>query len=160
MTNLRSTCNSANVCVEEMTEKWEGTALLFFFMLWIMWKRSLQQVRDLAWSTWFESSVFVLIYSYQGYCCFTTLCTTVEILESGLLHLIIFHTGTLPKEFKHPNPVKNLSSQLTHWELTWRSQKAHQAWVTVSSFWGHLSNSQCTHKMSSLWDCCELSMSL
>ena len=57
-------------------------------------------------------------------------------------------------------PVKNLSSQLTHWELTWESQKAHPAWVTVSSFWGHLCSSQWTHKMSLLWDCCELSVSL
>ena len=57
-------------------------------------------------------------------------------------------------------PVKNLSSQLTHWELTWNSWKAHLAWVTVSSFWGHLSCSKWTHKMSLLWDCCELSVSL
>ena len=60
----------------------------------------------------------------------------------------------------HDIPVKNLSSQLTHWELTWKSQKAHPAWVTVSSFWGHLFSLQCSHKMSSLWDCCELSVSL
>ena len=44
-------------------------------------------------------------------------------------------------------PVKNLSSQLTHLELTWKSQKVHPAWVTVSPFWGHLSSSQCAHKM-------------
>ena len=56
--------------------------------------------------------------------------------------------------------MKNLSSQLTHCELTWKSQKSFLAWVTVSSFWGHLSSSQCTHKMSSQWACHELSVSL
>ena len=46
------------------------------------------------------------------------------------------------------------------WELTWKPLKAHAAWVTVSSFWGHLSSSQCTHKMRSQWVCCKLSVSL
>ena len=34
--------------------------------------------------------------------------------------------------------------------------KAHPAWVTVSSFWGHLSSSQWTNKISLLWDICEI----
>ena len=57
-------------------------------------------------------------------------------------------------------PSEEFSSQLTHSELTWNSQKAHLVWVTVSSFWGHLSNSQCTHKMSPQWAFWELSVSL
>ena len=57
-------------------------------------------------------------------------------------------------------PVKKLSSQLTHRELSRKSRKAHPAWFTVSSFCGHLITSQCTHKMRSHCACCELSVSL
>ena len=46
------------------------------------------------------------------------------------------------------SPVKNLSSQLTHCELTWK--------LTASTFWGHSSSSQRTHKMSLLWAICEI----
>ena len=45
-------------------------------------------------------------------------------------------------------PQKNLSSQLTHWELTFK--------LTVCSFWGHSVRSQWTYKMSSH---CELTVS-
>ena len=51
-------------------------------------------------------------------------------------------------KFIIPNPVKSLSSQQTHCELTWK--------LKASSFWSHSSTSQWTHKMSSL---CELAVS-
>ena len=38
------------------------------------------------------------------------------------------------------SPVKNLSSQLTHWELTLK--------IMVGSFWGHSVSSRWTHKMT------------
>ena len=48
-------------------------------------------------------------------------------------------------------PVKNLSSQLTHWERTLK--------LMVGSFWGHSVSSQWTYKMSSYcelaWAFCE-----
>ena len=58
-----------------------------------------------------------------------------------------------------PHAVKNLSSQLTHSQLTLE--------LTESSFWGHLVSLQWIHKMSSHWElamclqltpwaCCEL----
>ena len=60
------------------------------------------------------------------------------------------------------NPVKNFSSQLAHWKLTWK--------LTASSFWSHSSTSQWIYKMSShcdltvspLWVCnshCEIAVS-
>ena len=57
-----------------------------------------------------------------------------------------FHTS-------NTNPVKNLSSQLTHCKLTWK--------LTARSFWSHSSTSKCTQEMiSQLWPSRESSMSL
>ena len=59
------------------------------------------------------------------------------------------------------NSIANKSCNLPseEFELTANSLRAHMK-VTERSFWAHLSSSQCTHKMSALWDYCELSMSL
>ena len=47
-------------------------------------------------------------------------------------------------------PMKNLSSQLTHWELTLKSQKAHPSWWVCNSHSLHLSQlALCYHCMVS-----------
>ena len=96
---------------------------------------------------------------FWGFCLAST-CISWNIMNFMQFQAILLQFNAILVLVPWSVPVKNLSSQLTHWELTWKSQKSHPVRVMVSSFWGHLSSSQCTHEMSLQWACCELSVSL